>query len=183
MANTYVAFMLPDDLQEQIVAVQDELNARLKQQGLPLLKKRLPERLHITLQFIRKNDVSQEEIAKIVRALQAIAHEFKSIELAQNLAQAQFAFWGPVVVLVLKPHEELTALVAAVRKAFDNAGIEYDKKFPDYIPHLTIGSLDEASRNFLQQQKIQVPEIKTYKADALVLRSAGANAAHIFLKR
>lgn len=183
-ASTFVALNLPMDIKNSVGNIQGFINRKLKEKKLQHIQTIQPENLHISLQFIDKENLEKIKLNQISKALQEAAQTIGSIDITNNMKNATFTFLGNNLVFQLNPQpQELFDLVNAIRLALTQNNIPYDTKFPQYIAHLTIGSTGNVgSINFLKKDiKINPPKVSSFVVDKFVLKSAFKDVATIQL--
>lgn len=99
-----------------------------------------PGHYHITVVYIGKS-VPVETIAKMIPAIFSVTSNTKPFTVETNRISCfpPHPKEGTVPIICPIQSEGLLAFRKAVCKGLDAAGLEYDKKFPDYKPHVTLG--------------------------------------------
>ncbi len=145
----FLAYELPDDLQQQIYKVFAPLHQRLK--GFGWIK---PGRLHLTLRFL--GEVSEEYLNKDLIPLleeefskaQPLQLSFQGLGLFPNIARPK-VIWLGVKGDYLKLHHQAIQL----EKKLDNQDVQqYHKAFS---PHVTLAKMKEIQKNELLPELIQ----------------------------
>ena len=108
---------------------------------------------HVTLLYLGK-DIPIDDVSKALVVAYRVAEITKPIQLTvdevSSFPKGDDSY--PIICLVKSP--ELHQLWEALCSAFDDSGVEYDKKFPIYQPHVTLSYHTEDL-----EQKIQVGPI------------------------
>lgn len=106
--------------------------------------------MHVTLLYIGDN-VEIDVLAEAVKATYAVTAATRPFTVRTSRVMSfpinpadQEAH--PVVARI--ESDALHDLQAGLRAAFDGAGIDYSKKFPDYKPHVTLSYAEEAVDDF-----------------------------------
>jgi 2'-5' RNA ligase len=107
----------------------------------------------VTLLYLGK-DIPIDDVSKALVVAYRVAEITKPIQLTvdevSSFPKGDDSY--PIICLVKSP--ELHQLWEALCSAFDDSGVEYDKKFPIYQPHVTLSYHTEDL-----EQKIQVGPI------------------------
>lgn len=95
--------------------------------------------LHVTLLYLGKN-VPIEDIARLVPVVFSVTAQTRPFTVSTD----HVTTFPPnpddgVPIICRVQSNDLHGLRAAVTQALDAAGIEYNKKYPDYKPHVTVG--------------------------------------------
>jgi 2'-5' RNA ligase len=101
---------------------------------------------HITLHMLG-DDVPIEQIGKAIVAAYGVAEKTVPFRVAMNSIST---FKGgdngvPVICPIFSP--ELHALHGNLKAAFDKAGVEYSKKWPEFKPHVTLSYSPEPMKD------------------------------------
>lgn len=101
---------------------------------------------HITVHMLG-DDVPIEQIGKAIIAAHGVAEKTVPFRLSMNSIST---FKGgpngvPVICPIFAP--ELHALHANLKAAFDEAGVEYSKKWPEFRPHVTLAYSPEPMKD------------------------------------
>lgn len=98
---------------------------------------------HVTLLYLGK-DVPIEVIGKAIVAAADVAAGAKPFRCTLTHATSfpENEDGVPIICPVTSP--ELHDLNTTLKAAFDAAGVEYSKRYPEYKPHLTLSYADEA---------------------------------------
>jgi len=96
--------------------------------------------MHITLVYLGK-DRPIDQVADAIKAVYEVTSRTKPFTVKTGLITSFPAGDDgfPIIAKIESP--ELFQLQAALRKALDGAGVEYDKKWPTYRPHATLAYL------------------------------------------
>lgn len=117
---------------------------------------------HITMVMLG-DEVPIEQISKATEVAYAVISKMRPFTVSTKVVSC-FDKKGsgkvPIICLVESP--ELHQLWAEVCAAFDEAGVEYSKKFPIYRPHVTLSFADAPIED------IPIPEV-SWGAHELVL--------------
>lgn len=97
---------------------------------------------HVTLLFLG-DDVPVERLAKAMEAAYQVAATTRPFTLRTDTVTCFPKNPGGVPIICKIESEELHALHDRLKAAFDEAGIEYSKKWPDFKPHVTLAYADE----------------------------------------
>ncbi len=102
-------------------------------------EKEPPSSMHITVLFIGKT-VPIETIATMIEPIFNVVSQTKPFTVATSRVTtfpANPEDGTPIICPV--DSNDLHTFRKAICAAFDQAGIEYNKKYPDYRPHVTLG--------------------------------------------
>jgi 2'-5' RNA ligase len=143
--RTFVAVELPEDVEQALTSVQEELRAHMGRAGNAIRWVR-PEGIHLTLQFL--GDVSEASIPNIVNALQAasigsrrISLELGGLGVFPNLRRPRVLWAG--LHGTTQDMKDLDMLHRAVSEGLTPLGFKPDKRFD---PHLTLGRVRDTVR-------------------------------------
>jgi RNA 2',3'-cyclic 3'-phosphodiesterase len=100
-----------------------------------------PSSMHITLLFLGDN-IPIETLAKAMVATIGVTSNTPPFTVATDHVTC-FPTDDNVPVICPIESKALHELQAKIRKAYDNSGIKYSKKHPEYKPHLTLAYADE----------------------------------------
>lgn len=131
---------------------------------------------HITVVYLGK-DVPIETIARLLPVL----HEVTSKTVPFSVSTDHITTFPagddgvPVIAKVVSP--ELHAFRANICQAMDDAGVEYDKKYPDYKPHVTLTYAKDMSTKF----ELDIPEI-SWPTHELVLWGSNRGDGRLVVK-
>jgi 2'-5' RNA ligase len=122
------------------ISVPVELGGLLAEIPVPGRKEPMAK-LHITLHYFGEAYADNKAL-KAAQIAFEVAGKFKPFRVSTSLIST---FPGkeevPVICKVNSP--ELHTFRAALSEAFDAAGVEYSKKYPEYIPHITLSYANE----------------------------------------
>jgi 2'-5' RNA ligase len=110
---------------------------------------------HITVVYIGK-DVPIERIASLLPVLFDVTSKTLPFSAATDHVTTFPAGDDGVPVIAKVSSPELHAFRASICQAMDDAGIDYDKKFPDYKPHVTLTYAKDPETEF----ELEIPEIR-----------------------
>ena len=148
----FFAIDLPSSTKDKMGAFIEALKKRSKSQGIRWSRS---ENLHITLQFLP--EVASKDLPTLITSVRhALNHQvdYSLIELG-SLHLFPSAFHPRVIVLDVKPQEQLTMLSKEIGSAIQSAGYEIEKR--SFKAHLTIGrikNMRKASLTFLSEFKM-----------------------------
>ncbi len=127
------------------------------------LKKELHH--HITC-FYFKDDIEMEKILKIIPIVYDITSKVKPFIISSSkYTSFPKGKYGYPIIAQIKS-KELVKLRNDIKKAFNDNDIEFDQKFPNFIPHLTIEyNKDEINDGKFNEVAWQVNNIKLYCGD------------------
>lgn len=96
---------------------------------------------HITVLYLG-GEVAIDVVAKATLVAYGVVRRAKPFVVSSRLVTS---FPGgddgvPIIARIGSP--ELITFQAALRKAFDSAGVEYSKRFPEFKPHVTLSYAD-----------------------------------------
>jgi len=128
----FLGIQLPHEIARQL--------ARIKVPGTP----ESSSTFHITM-FYMGDEVPMEEVSKAALAAFDVVSATKPVKC---VCKGLDTFPGEETVPVICPVDspDLMKLREAMKKAFDKAGVEYSKKFPDFHPHVTLSYCDAKER-------------------------------------
>lgn len=122
------------------ISVPVELGKLLTGISVPGRKEPLTK-LHVTLHYFGE-EYADDKAMKAAQVAFEVAGKFKPFAVSTSMIST---FPGkeevPVICKVDSP--ELHALQGALSKAFDEAGVEYSKKYPVFTPHITLSYANE----------------------------------------
>lgn len=103
-------------------------------------KREAKEDMHITI--LNLGDVTIADIAKATQTLFVLANRFDSIHVSVNSVSTfpQGPDGFPIICEVDSP--QLMEFHKMAKVCMDEAGVEYSKKFPTFIPHITLAYSD-----------------------------------------
>lgn len=129
-------------------------------------KKSSAEELHITM-FYFKDKLKIDDVLSIVQNLYTITKKSDELQIkATTISSFKKNDDGiPIIVPVIS--EDLLALRKKIAKKFDDAGIEYSKKWPEYKPHITLSF----SSKEMEDKKLD--KTISWKAGEIVLWAGG----------
>ncbi|MCR5650203.1 MAG: RNA 2',3'-cyclic phosphodiesterase [Lachnospiraceae bacterium] len=117
----FVAIELSDEMKKAAVSIMHEL----KQNGIKGNYSPV-QNLHVTLCFIGEVPDSRP----VEEALSSVSYKpFK-------LGFTEMGNFGDTIHIGTRGGQGISSLAAGIRKAFDDAGIEYDRK--KFVPHITL---------------------------------------------
>ena len=148
--RAFIAIDLPDDVQECLRQVSDQLQAQLS--GIPV-RWVAPENIHLTLKFL--GDVSLGNLGMLKEILQAEALAQKPLEVSIGGLGAFPKMRRPRVIWVgVEAPPELLALQRGIDAQTARVGYTPDER--DFSPHLTLGRV---SRNATPQDVNQLGDV------------------------
>lgn len=101
--------------------------------------------MHVTVLFLGSN-VPIETVTEATRVAYEVTSQTKPFTVATELVTSFPKNPDGIPIIVEIESEPLRELRAALTEAFDAAGIEYDKKYPIYRPHVTLAYLHGAEK-------------------------------------
>lgn len=106
--------------------------------------------MHVTILYMG-DDVAIDVLAEAVKATYTVTAATRPFTVRTSRVMsfpvnADDQEAHPVVARI--DADPLHDLQAALRAAFDSAGLDYSKKFPDYKPHVTLAYAEEAVEDF-----------------------------------
>jgi len=119
---------------------------------------------HITL-FYFGDDLPISKVLKIIPVIFDITKDLKPF----GASASNYSFFDsdedyPVVCPVKS--KELIDLREKIKKAFDKKKIGYDKKFPDYKPHITLGySKEKPKKAKFPKVEFTISQLSLYAGD------------------
>lgn len=155
------------------IKVPAEIGSLLAQVPVPE-RRESPTEYHITLLNVG-DDFPLEQVSQAMIAAYQVVGQTKPFLVQTSLVTS---FPGgdsgvPVIARVESP--ELHALQKALRGAFDGAGIDYSKKFPEFKPHVTLAYSQETPKD----QKI--PTV-SWTVDEVCIFAGGKGETNIVVK-
>lgn len=120
---------------------------------------------HITM-FYFEDDLSIKKVCKMLPLIFDITSNHKPFEasLSKISAFPEGKHGYPIIAEVQS--KELHELREQIAKAFDKANIKYDQKFPEYLPHITLGYSEEKLKTIkLPKFKFSITNISLYYGD------------------
>ena len=128
-------------------------------------EKEPPSSQHITMVYLGK-EVPIEKIAALIPVVFGVVSQTKPFTVATKKVStfpANPDDGTPIIALIDSP--ELHVFRKAVTDAFDAAQVEYNKKYPSYVPHVTLGYSEEPLK---QPINLDIPVVE-WGAHELVL--------------
>ena len=101
--------------------------------------------MHVTVLFLG-SDLPIETIAKATQVAYEVTCRTKPFTVATKLVTSFPQNQDGIPVIARVESGALHVLRGALTAAFDAAGVPYDKKYPDYKPHITLAYLRGAER-------------------------------------
>jgi 2'-5' RNA ligase len=131
-------------------------------------EKEPPSSMHITVLYVGK-EVAIETIASMIPVIFSVAFQTKPFTVATSRVTT-FPPNPDDGVPIIAPIEsnDLLAFRKVLCAAFDEAKIEYNKKYPDYRPHVTLGYSQDPLVNADNAVDLTIPIIE-WGAHELVL--------------
>jgi 2'-5' RNA ligase len=105
-------------------------------------QKEAPGGMHITMIYLG-NDVPMDVLSEIIRVTLDIAEKTQPFTVRTNRVTCFPKGEDGVPVICRVESDPLHVLRAKLCGAFDQEGLDYDKKFPDYKPHVTLSYASE----------------------------------------
>jgi 2'-5' RNA ligase len=99
----------------------------------------VPEQLHVTLVYLGKAADFTEEQRQAVHDISSFAADYVPPLSGDWKAASTFGDGSEAAKVLEIDSPELHDLRAAIVSALDEAGVPYDKKWPTYKPHMTLG--------------------------------------------
>lgn len=132
------------------------------------IEKQAPSSMHTTMIYLGK-EVPIEKIAQCIPVIFSVVSQTKPFTVATSRVTT-FPPNPDDGVPVIAPIEsnELHDFRKAICAAFDQAGVEYNKKYPDYKPHLTLGYAKDPLVHADNAVDLQIPTVE-WGAHELVL--------------
>jgi len=124
-----------------------------------------PEDPHVTVMYLG-SDVPVETIAEMLPILYGVTSKTLPFSVSTKHVSTFPPGKDGVPVIAQIESKALHELNAALRSAFDGAGIPYDKKFPEFKPHTTLAY--DPNHETHGQLSIDIPEL-SWGAHELVL--------------
>ena len=129
-------------------------------------KKEDHSKYHITILYLGKN-VEIDQITSAIKAAYEVCEKFKPFEIEYEKLScfpANDEDGGHPIILKIKS-KSLMNLNKKLRSAFDDAGVEYSKRF-DYNPHTTLSySEKEVEEKDIEKIKMDVSELVIWAGD------------------
>jgi 2'-5' RNA ligase len=116
--------------------IPEEVSERLAKISLPG-KKTLAEEMHITM-FYFENKLSIQDVLKVVQAMYETTKKSEPIHIKGTTISTFDKGDDGVPIIIPIVSEDLISLRKKMAKKFDEAKIEYSKKWPEFKPHLTL---------------------------------------------
>lgn len=123
------------------IRVPSEIGSLLAQVPVPGTKEQ-KDTLHITLVYLG-DDVPMERVAQAALACFGVAETTRPFTVSTKLVTTFEGKEGEIPVICRVESDALHAFQKRLCEAFDAAGIEYSKKFPEYKPHITLSYAPE----------------------------------------
>lgn len=98
---------------------------------------------HITLLFMG-GDIPIEQLAKALGAAHSVTSTTRPFSVSTSHVTCFPKGDDGVPIICPVDSDQLHDLHTKLCKAFDEAGVEYNKKYPEYKPHVTLSYADEA---------------------------------------
>lgn len=114
----------------------EEICERLSKISVPG-KKTPADEMHITM-FYFEQDLGIKDILKITQAMYEVTKKADALSIKGNTVSTFNKGDDGVPVIVPIVSDDLVDLRKKMAKKFDNEGIKYSKKWPEYKPHLTL---------------------------------------------
>jgi 2'-5' RNA ligase len=104
---------------------------------------------HITLVYIGE-DTPISEVAKAIEAVYSVTSQTKPFTVMTSLVTSFTKGEDGIPIIAKIESPELVAFQAKLKAALQDAGIEFNDKFPEYKPHVTLSYLkeDEAPEDY-----------------------------------
>lgn len=99
--------------------------------------------MHVTMIYLG-SEVPIETIAKATTVAFEVTSQSRPFTLGTELVTSFPKNPDGIPIIARVRSEELHALRQALTVAFDKAGVSYDKKYPEYKPHVTLAYLHGA---------------------------------------
>lgn len=112
-----------------------------------------PSSMHITMIFLGQ-DVPIEQIAKAMLATYSITSGTRPFTVQTNRVTFFPRGDDGVPIICRVDSDPLHELRKAIAAAFDEAGVDFNKKFPEYKPHVTLSYAEEE----VEEQRIPTVE-------------------------
>jgi 2'-5' RNA ligase len=137
-----------------------------------------PERahLHITVVYLG-DDTPIERIGQLLPVLYEVTSKTMPFSVSTDLITTFPAGKDGVPVIAKVRSPELHAFQQALRQAMDEAGIEYNNKFPVYKPHVTLAYAKDPDTLF----EADIPEI-SWPAHELLLWGSNRGVGRLVVK-
>ena len=145
----FVSIDLPDDLADEVAAVQDQF---ADASGLNLTD---PEQAHVTLKFL--GDVNKGQLPRVKNALRRAVSDagvepfeatFEGLGVFPSLGYINVVWLG-----VSDGSERMTRLHEAIEKQVTRLG--FDPEDHDFTPHVTIGRMEHAGGKETVQEAVE----------------------------
>lgn len=137
-------------------------------------KREAPTDYHITL-FSLGDAMDLEEVSKGMIAGYPIVSETKPFTVSTSLVTSFDKNPGGVPVIAKIESPELHALREKLAEAFDSAGVEYSKKFPEFRPHCTLSYAEETPED------LTIPTI-SWTVDEITLFAGDKGESDVIVK-
>lgn len=128
---------------------------------------------HITLLFTGSN-MSVEQLAKALGATHSVTSKMRPFTVSTSRVSSFPKGDDGVPIICPIDSDQLHDLHTKLCKAFDEAGVEYSKKYPEYKPHVTLSYADEA------MEDRRIPQIE-WGAHAVVVWGGESRGASIMM--
>jgi len=100
---------------------------------------------HVTL-FFFGDDLDINELAEIIRVAFGVTSQTKPFTVGTSLVTS-FPSDGNKPIICRVESDELHALRERIRKVFDEEGVEYSQRHPEFKPHVTL-AYDDSGEDF-----------------------------------
>jgi len=143
---------------------------------LPVPGRREPHNSHITVVYLG-DDTPIERIGELLPVLYDVTSKTLPFSVSTDLITTFPAGKDGVPVIAKVRSPELHAFRAALCQAMDEAGIEYDNKFPVFKPHVTVAYAKDPDLTF----EVDIPEI-SWSAHELLLWGSNRGTGRLVVK-
>lgn len=143
------------------IPIQQDISRLLQELDLDI--ERDPSN-HITLFYFGDN-LPMSKVLKIIPVVFDIVQTLSPFTAnVSNYTHFDSDDIYPIICPVKSP--TLLDLRQKIQKAFDKKKISYDKKFPDYHPHITLGYSEDKVKDFkFPKIEFTIPQISLYAGD------------------
>jgi len=143
---------------------------------LPVPGRRELANSHITVVYLG-DDTPIERIGDLLPVLHRVTSKTLPFSVSTDLISTFPAGNDGVPVIAKVRSPELHAFRAALCQAMDEAGIEYDNKFPVYKPHVTLSYARDLETGF----EVDIPEV-SWSAHELLLWGSNRGVGRLVVK-
>lgn len=116
--------------------VPEEISERLVKISVPG-KKSAAEEMHITM-FYFEDKLSIKDVTKIVQAMYEVTKKNEPLHIKGTTVSTFGKGDDGIPVIIPIVSEDLMTIRKKMAKKFDEAEIDYSKKWPEFKPHLTL---------------------------------------------